>query len=230
MPTQRSFRTRTIVVAVLLIGLAIGLSQAFPLMEWLANFDAYVARLGPAGPFLYASAFAVAVTIFFPVIPFAIGAGALFGFWMGCLVALVGTTLGATLSFGLARTLLRKQAEQITTGRPSFNALDRAITRSGARIVFLTRLAPIFPFALINLAYGLTGISSRAYVAATAAGILPMMAAVTYLGATAAKVVTAEEDQLRTGLQIAGAVVSVIVAVLIARFAQRAIREAGVEE
>ncbi|MFP8872996.1 MAG: TVP38/TMEM64 family protein [Myxococcota bacterium] len=227
--TERWSRTRAIAVGGVVVGVAIALSQTVPLMEWMANFDAYVTELGPTGPLVYAAGSAVGVTIFLPAIPLAIGAGALFGFWMGCLVALVATTSGATLSFLLARTLLRKQVEEMTRGRRSFNALDQAITRSGARIVFLTRLAPIFPFSIINLAYGVTGIRTRAYVPSTAVGIVPTMVACAYLGATAADVASTEEAQIRSGLQIAGAIASVIVAVLLARFAKKAIREAGVE-
>lgn len=229
-PVQRSVRIRAIVLGAILLGVVVVVYQASPVTEWLGVFDAYVQQLGPSGPLIYGFATAVGVVIFLPVIPLAIGSGALFGFWLGGLVAVSGTTLGATVSFGLGRTLLRKQVEQRAEGRPSFTALDRAITRSGARIVFLTRLAPIFPFSIINLAYGLTGVRPRDYILATATGILPILLSVTYLGATAADVATAEEDRIRTVLQIIGAVVSVVVAVLLARFAQRAVREAGVEE
>lgn len=37
----------------------------------------------------------------------------------------------------------------------------------GWRIVFLTRLCPLFPFFLMNYAYGLTRVSLRHYVLAT---------------------------------------------------------------
>ncbi len=47
------------------------------------------------------------------------------------------------------------------------------------------RLVPIVPFGLLNYAAGMTGISLRRYVAATAIGIVPGTVAYTALGSTA---------------------------------------------
>ena len=220
---------RRLVLTGLALAVTVFLYVNLPLSEWMTNFDLYVATLGPAGPPLYGAGFAISVALFLPVLPFSLGAGALFGFWTGLIVAVLGTTGGASLSFLLSRTLLRTQVEKRMAHHPTFHALDRAITQSGGRIVFLTRLAPIFPFSIINMAYGLTGVRPRIYVVATALGMIPTSAVFVFLGSTAADLASPEEDMIQTSLKIAGAVVTVIVIVLLTRFAQKAIREADIQ-
>ena len=222
-------RRRRLILTVLILSIAIFLYANLPLAEWMTNFDLYVESLGPAGPPLYVIGFAISVALFLPVLPFSLGAGALFGFWTGLLVALLGTTGGASLSFLLARTFLREQVERRMTRRPTFRALDRAITQSGGRIVFLTRLAPIFPFSIINMAYGLTGVRTRSYVAATALGMIPTSGVFVFLGSTAVDLAEPEEDAIQTSLKIASVVVTLVVIVLLTRFAQKAIREADIQ-
>ncbi|MEE3329077.1 MAG: TVP38/TMEM64 family protein, partial [Myxococcota bacterium] len=202
-PAHGSTRSRRRRVVLSVLGLAIlaFLYANLPLSEWMTNFDLYVANLGPTGPPLYGAGFAISVALFLPVLPFSLGAGALFGFWTGLTVALFGTTGGATLSFLLSRTLLRDQVEKRMAHHPTFHALDRAITRSGGQIVFLTRLAPIFPFSIINMAYGLTGVRPQTYVIATGLGMIPTSAVFVFLGATAADLATPEEDMLQTSLK-----------------------------
>lgn len=230
-PTQGNSRNqrKRLIQTGLALALAVFLYANLPLAEWMANFDLYVATLGPAGPPLYGAGFAISVALFLPVLPFSLGAGALFGFWTGLIVAILGTTGGASLSFLLARTLLRAQVEKRISHHPTFHALDRAITQSGGRIVFMTRLAPIFPFSIINMAYGLTGVRTKIYVGATALGMIPTSAVFVFLGSTAADLATPEEDMIQTSLKIVGAVVTLIVIVLLTRFAQKAIREADIE-
>lgn len=226
-PSRGGNKKRIVLTSAGLVILAF-LYMNLPVSEWMVDFDLYVSELGPAGPPLYVAGFAISVVLFLPVLPFSLGAGALFGFSTGLIVALSGATIGASLSFLLSRTLLRNQVEKRMTRHPTFHALDRAITHSGGRIVFLTRLAPIFPFSIINMAYGLTGVRGRSYVVATAIGLVPTSAVFTFLGSSAADLATPEEDMIQTSLKIAGVVVTLIVIVLLTRFAQKAIREADI--
>jgi uncharacterized membrane protein YdjX (TVP38/TMEM64 family) len=177
---------------------------------------------------IYALVYAACVTLFVPASILTLGAGAIYGVGVGVGVVLVGATLGATLSFLLARTLLRRRIEAMTRDSARFRALDRAIAREGAKIVFLVRLAPVFPFTYINYAFGLTGVATGPYVLASLVGMTPATFAYVYLGSAAAHAATAEHDPTRTVIQIVGAVAAIVVTVFVARVATRAIREAGV--
>src|SRR5262249_35397362 len=147
------------------------------------------------GYIVYTLGYAV-IGLFVPASVLTIGAGALFGIVGGSIVVAIGATLTATLAFLLARTGLRKRIERMVARNPKFAAIDRAIARDGAKIVVLVRLAAVFPFLFVNYAFGLTGIGTLRYIAATFIGILPGVIAFVYLGAAGAAAATASRTRM----------------------------------
>jgi len=214
-----------VAIAALLVAL-----RLLPIGPWLVRFQAWVRSIGPAGYVVYTLAYVVACVCFLPASPLTFGAGAIFGFVKGSIVVIVGATIGATVSFLLGRTLMRKKIEALTANNAKFRALDRAITREGARIVFLIRLAPVFPYAYINFAFGLTGVRLLSYVVATFFGIIPVTLAFVWISDTAARAATAELTTTRLAIQIAGGILAVIATVFVTRIALTAVRKAGVDE
>ncbi len=95
-----------------------------------------------------------------------LGAGAIFGVGWGTAWVSVGSMLGATAAFLIARRGGRARIAQRIEAHPKFVAIDKAVAAEGWRIVFLTRLSPVFPFTLLNYAFGLTHVSLRDYVTA----------------------------------------------------------------
>ncbi len=196
--------------------------------ELLREFQHWVVGLGPIGWVLYALVYAVCCVLFVPGSVLTLGAGALYGLGTGVGIVLAGATLGATLSFLLAKTVLRKRIERMTAGNPKVAALDRAIAKEGAKIVFLVRLSPVFPFTYVNYAFGLTGVRTLPYVVASFVGMIPGTFAYVYLGTAAATAASEDADATKKAIQIAGAVVALLVAIVVARVAAKAIRGAGV--
>ena len=200
------------------------------MQELLRSFQGWVTGLGPLGWVLYALAYALCCVAFVPASILTLGAGALYGLGTGTAIVLAGATLGATLSFLLAKTALRERIERMTAGNPKFAALDRAIAKEGAKIVFLVRLSPVFPFTYVNYAFGLTGVRTGPYVLASFLGMTPGTFAYVYLGAAARAAASGGMDATRKALQIGGAVAALLVALFVARVAAKAIRGAGVGE
>lgn len=192
----------------------------------LRDFQTWVHGLGALGYVVYTLAYSLVGT-FLPGSVLTLGAGALFGVVGGTIVVVLGATMAASLSFLLARTILRKRVERMTADNPRFRAVDRAIAAEGAKIVVLVRLAAVFPFLFMNYAFGLTGIRFSRYVAATAIGILPGTIAFVWLGAAGAELAT--QRTTKTVITIAGAVLALVVSIFVGRIAARAIRNAGVE-
>lgn len=100
-----------------------------------------------------------------------LAAGAFFGILYGVLAASVASTVGASLAFLAARfllrdTLRRRYAETV-------RRIDRGIERDGAFYLATLRLVPVFPFFLINLAMGLTGMKLRTYALVSWLAMLP---------------------------------------------------------
>lgn len=196
-------------------------------MSWLREFQLWVAGLGAAGPIVYALAYGV-IGVFLPATILTLGAGALFGVVGGTIVVACGATMAATLAFLLARTVLRKKVEAMAAKNPKFRAVDRAITREGVKIVVLIRLSAVFPFLFVNYAFGLTSIRLLPFVLATFFGILPLTFAFVYLGHAGAAVAT--QQNARTLITVAGALIALGVSVYVGRLAARAIKRAGVED
>jgi len=227
----KSFPIAKILIAVAAIaGIAL-LYHFLPVREWLEAFKQYVATLGPIGWILYALAYALCCVLFIPASVLTLGAGAIFGVVKGSIIVILGATLGATLSFILARTVMRRKIEAMTASNETFRALDQALTREGWKIVVLVRLSIVFPFTYINYAFGLTGIALGPYVLATLIGIIPATVAFVYLGDAAGTAATATHAQTTAlVIKIIGGVIALAVSIFVARIAARAIKRAGVAE
>lgn len=99
-----------------------------------------------------------------------LAAGALFGFWQGLLLVSFASSIGATLAFLVARFLLRDWVKQRFGKR--LNAIDAGVAKDGAYYLFTLRLVPLFPFFLINLLMGLTGIRAITFYWISQIGML----------------------------------------------------------
>ena len=82
--------------------------------------------------------------------------GFLFKLFWGTVTVSIGATLGACAAFWVGRTVARGWVAKKVAGNAKFAAIDEAVGREGFKIVLLTRLSPIFPFNLLNYAFGLT--------------------------------------------------------------------------
>ncbi len=98
----------------------------------------------------------------------------------GAAYAICGATLGATLAFALGRALGRDGVRRILGARAP--RLEVAVDETRFLALLILRLLPVVPFNGLNYAAGVTGIRTRAYVAATLLGIAPGTAAVATAG------------------------------------------------
>jgi uncharacterized membrane protein YdjX (TVP38/TMEM64 family) len=226
---KKRLALRILVALAVVVGLVF-LFRALPIRAWLTAFQEYAKGLGFAGYVLFALVYAACCVLFVPASVLTLGAGAVYGLVTGTAVVLCGATLGATASFLLARTALRRKVEGMTSANAKFRALDRAIGAEGAKIVVLVRLAPIFPFTYINYAFGLTAVRTLPYLVASFVGMIPGTIAYVYLGAAAAGVAGGYAGGTKTVIQVAGALFALLVTVFVARVATKAIKSAGVEE
>ena len=144
-----------------------------------------IRQLGIWGPVLFILLYIVSCMALIPASVLTVGSGTLFGVVQGSIYVSIAATLGATAAFLIGRYLARDWVMRRIGAHPAFVAIDQAVADEGWRIVFLTRLCPIFPFFLMNYAYGLTRISFRDYVLATWIGIIPGSTLFVYIGSLA---------------------------------------------
>lgn len=194
--------------------------------ETLQHVLSYVAGLGPVGYAVFVLLYAACCVAFFPVSPLTFGAGAAYGAVKGFALVWAGATLGACLSFLIGRHWLRFWVEKRLAGYPLFVAIDAAVSTQGRKVVFLTRLTPIFPFSTLNYAYGLTRVKFGDYALASCLGMVPGTALFVYLGAATRAAVGAETRTKAEWAFFAVGLLATIAAVtVVAREAKRALRE-----
>ena len=136
------------------------------------QFRTYVESLGILGPLFYILIYTVAPSVFLPGLPLTIAGGILFGPVWGVIYTIIGATAGACLAFLSARYLAGDWINSKLNG-PRWRTLHQNVEDHGWKIVAFTRLIPLFPFNLLNYAFGLTRIKFMPYALATALCMLP---------------------------------------------------------
>jgi uncharacterized membrane protein YdjX (TVP38/TMEM64 family) len=137
-------------------------------------------RFGAWAPIMFVLLYALATVLFVPGSVLTLAGGALFGPIWGTLLNLIGATLGATIAFLIARYV----ASDLVAARSGeqLGRMMRGVEEEGWRFVAFVRLVPLFPFNLMNYAFGLTRIRLREYVLASFVCMAPGALAYTYLG------------------------------------------------
>ena len=226
-----SNRVRILIIAVLAVaavGIFFWLPQAndslVAALEWIDS-------IGLWGPVLFVMIYIIGCVLFIPGSLLTIGAGMIFGLFVGTITVSIGSTLGAGAAFALARTVLRDWVDTATATMPRFQALDEAVGRDGFKVVLLTRLSPLFPFNLLNFAFGITKVSFRDYLLASWIGMLPGAVLYVYIGTAAKSLVeaTAGQTQASTAGQVffvVGLVATALVVVVLARAARKSLAHA----
>ncbi len=220
-----SKRWRWIFPAALAIGGVIAI-RFLPIQVWLRQLLDWAAASGPVGVGLFILTYVMATVLLIPGSILTLGAGAAFGVVWGSIYVSVASLLGATAAFLIARYLAGNLVRSRIESHPSFAAIDRAIARSGWRVVGLTRLSPLFPFTFLNYAFGLTRISLPEYMVASWIGMMPGTILYVYLGSLAQAAVGARSRKpVEWVLYGLGLVATVAVTGLITRLARTELRK-----
>jgi len=177
---SRSALKIVILIAVLLFFAA--LQYSFDVVQYLQpeTVKSTLAKMGIWAPFVYVVIMALVVVTPLPSLPLNIAAGAYFGPVLGTLYSVTGATIGALVSFSLARFLGREVLERYLKGHINFctPCSDRLLTK----LVLLGRLIPVLSFDLISYGAGLTKMSVRNYMIANFIGMLPLTFIYNYFG------------------------------------------------
>lgn len=96
--------------------------------------------------------------------------GAIFDFYLGVILTLIGSTIGATCAFLVSRFLLKDYIQKKYGDR--IKLINEGVTKEGAFYLFSLQLAPIFPFFLVNFLMGLTSMKARTFYMVSHIGLL----------------------------------------------------------
>ncbi|MCH8218007.1 MAG: TVP38/TMEM64 family protein [Planctomycetes bacterium] len=228
---QKAKRSRLIVKVVLAVVVIAGLvvvTRFIDLQQIFRNALAWISGLGPTGPLVFVLLYILACVLLLPGSLLTLGAGVVFGVIEGSVVVSVGSTLGATCAFLVGRYLARDWVGAKIAGNDKFKAIDEAVAVEGWKIVGLTRLSPVFPFNLLNYAFGLTQVKLKHYLIASWLGMMPGTILYVYIGSLAGDLASlgSGERTRSTGEWILygiGLAATIVVTVFVTRIAKKAL-------
>ncbi|MBU2952804.1 TVP38/TMEM64 family protein [Marinobacter sp. F3R08] len=162
------------VVALLMVSIWLLLRQlGLPASFAPSVLSAWFADQGSIGPVFLMLLMILAVVVGpIPTLPISATSGLVYGMFGGTAIAVIGALAGSLIAFYLARLLGREAVQKKLADNPVFSA--HGSQRFLFIAVFLTRLIPLFSFALISYAAGVTAIHVWRYALATTLGMLPM--------------------------------------------------------
>ena len=132
--------------------------------EQLEELQSWIHGLGPWGPVAFFLIYLGAVIATIPGTIFGVIAGALFGSVNGVILISISSTVGASLTFLIARYFARDAVTRLLAKNDTMRKLDQLTQDHGVIMVAITRLVPFFPFTLLNYGFGLTKVSFKTYV------------------------------------------------------------------
>lgn len=174
-------RQRLSIRLIAITGLALLLAGIWGVLQALgapaslspAGLSAWLQGEGAWGPVLLILLMVFAVVVGpIPTLPVSAASGLAFGMLPGTLIAVFGAALGAMVAFWTSRVLARDYFRRKLSGHPVF--ADDASQPSLFWGILLTRLVPLFSFALISYAAGLTSVTALRFLIASVIGMLPM--------------------------------------------------------
>ncbi|MHC5933621.1 TVP38/TMEM64 family protein [Nostoc sp.] len=205
-------------------------SNSFNHQAILRNALQWIDSLGTLGAIAFIALYIIATVAFFPGSILTLGAGVIFGAVWGSLYVFIGATLGATAAFLVGRYLARGWVAGKIADNKKFAAIDQAVGREGLKIVLLTRLSPIFPFNLLNYAFGITGVSLKDYFIGSV-GMIPGTIMYVYIGSLAGNLAMIGTEAQPTNptlqwtIRILGLIATVAVTVYVTQIARKALEE-----
>lgn len=156
----------------------------------------FLSSLGPLAALVYLGLYTLLPILFFPVVVLTVAGGMLFGLWQGTLLSLLGAMLNTLCMFLLGRLLLRELLRSWLQRQPRAALAEKLLAQQGQEALlglFLVRLIPLLPYALVNFLYGTTELRLGSYLLISLLGYIPATLVYVNLGA---QVIAAEQSSL----------------------------------
>jgi uncharacterized membrane protein YdjX (TVP38/TMEM64 family) len=229
--SQKNQILRLLIITIMITFLIIA-AKVFHFQEILQNALIWIKTLGFWAPVAFIFIYNLATILLIPGSILTLGGGLIFGLFRGSIYVFFAATLGATFAFLIGRYLSRGWVLKQIEGNVKFQAIDRAIANSGFKIVFLTRLSPIFPFNLLNYAFGVTQVSIKDYVLGSL-GMIPGTVMYVYLGSLAGDIamlgtsvpINPQVEKVQWIIRIVGLIATVAVSLYVTKIAKQALDE-----
>lgn len=139
------------------------------------NVKEFILQFGIWAPIVFIVVYTLrGAVLVIPVGVMSLAGGLAFGKWLGTLYILLGATLGASLSFLIARYFGRQFIESFSwLHQGKIKSFDDGIEKNGLRMMLFMRLIPLFQYDAVNFGSGLSKMKSRDFVLGSFIGMIP---------------------------------------------------------
>jgi uncharacterized membrane protein YdjX (TVP38/TMEM64 family) len=159
-------------------------------------------------PFVHVALCVVVGSLGMPATPFLIAGAAIFGAFWGALWNWTGILLASVVGFWLAHHLGREFVERI--GGDKLKKVEKLLHRRGFLPLVALRFLPV-PFSIVNAAAAVVGVRFSKFFAASALGMAPPIAILTYFSAAILEAATGDRAAIVRQMLIVSASAALLV-------------------
>ena len=102
----------------------------------------------------------------------ALANGYLFG-WNGLIMVLIAYVFASSIGYLIGKKIGRNRTKTWVEGNHKLKALSKQILSNEKRLIFLGRLSPVLPFAMMNVFFSAIGTSFKNFISIGSLGMLP---------------------------------------------------------
>lgn len=178
-------KAKKLLLLLALVGAGVALYLFTPIRESLSpegvtRLKQAIVDTGPLASIAFMGLYVAACIFCLPGSALTLVAGALFGTWLGFVYVVIASNVGANAAFLIARYIGQDAASKLLRGKLS--RLEVGLERNAFLVVLGLRLAPIFPFNVLNYGLGLAPVPWRDYALGSLLGMIPGTFAYVALG------------------------------------------------
>lgn len=139
------------------------------------NVKNFILSFGIWSPIVFIAIYALrGAVLVIPVGIMSFAGGLAFGKWFGTIYILIGATLGASLSFLIARYFGRQFIESFGwLHKGKIKQFDEGVKKNGFRMMLFMRLIPLFQYDAVNFGSGLSKMKFRDFFIGSFIGMAP---------------------------------------------------------
>lgn len=132
-------------------------------------------------PLFFVVSYTLMIVFLVPTLPMNLGAGLLWGGFWGGILTILGASFGGLFAFIISRYISSIYVEKYFKSR-GWVWIRNEINKNNWKFLFFIRANPFFPFAIFSYFFGVTPVTLKRYLVATAVAITPGVFLFAFIG------------------------------------------------